>query len=125
MCWSGASHWSASRPALLPPTRSTRFIVRCWNRDLKQKFEGRATLKDLQSEGIIDASQDLNSREGPQANKTEIVTSEVVQSNAEATQLARSRLRVIAQQLVRATGRTVGVPDLRQGTKVQIKGLGR
>jgi hypothetical protein len=112
-------------PSFATANQVNEVIVRCWNRDLKQKFEGRATLKDLQSEGIIDASQDLNSREGPQANKTEIVTSEVVQSNAEATQLARSRLRVIAQQLVRATGRTIGVPDLRQGTKVLIKGLGR
>jgi uncharacterized protein len=112
-------------PSFATANQVNEVIVRCWNRDLKQKFEGRATLKDLQSEGIIDASQDLNSREGPQANKTEIVTSEVVQSNAEATQLARSRLRVIAQQLVRATGRTIGVPDLRQGTKVQVKGLGR
>ncbi len=100
-------------------------IVRCWNAQLKKKFEGSATLADLSAEGVIDPVADMKANAGPAANRTEIITDEIVQSDAEATQLAKSRLRVIAQSLISGKGRTIGLPDLRQGTKLQIKGLGR
>ena len=99
--------------------------MRCWNREQKKKFEGTATLADLQAEGIIDPAADLKTNAGPQSKRTEIVTDQVVQSDAEAAQLAKSRLRVIAQSVVSGRGRTIGLPDLRQGTKLQMKGLGR
>jgi phage protein D len=113
------------QPSLGTSNQVTDVIVRCWNPDLKKKFEGHATLQNLQNEGIIDPAADLKARQGPQAQRTEIVTDEIVQSDAEATQLAKSRLRVIAQSLVTGRGRTVGLPDLRQGVKLQMKGLGR
>jgi len=113
------------QPSLATAAQVTEVIVRCWNPDLKKKFEGRATLQDLQNEGVIDPAADLGAKQGPQAGRTEIVTDAVVQSDAEALQLAKSRLRVIAQSLVSGRGRCVGLPDLRQGVKLQMKGLGR
>jgi phage protein D len=113
------------QPSFATSSQVNEVIARCWNRDKKQKFEGRATLADLQAEGIIDPAADLKTNAGPQSKRSEIVTDEVVQSDAEAFQLAKSRLRVIAQSLVCGKGRTIGLPDLRQGTKLQMKGLGR
>lgn len=113
------------QPSFATANQVAEVIVRSWNPELKQKFEGHATLQDLQNEGVIDAAADLKAQPGPQAQRTEIVSDQVVQSDAEATQLAKSRLRVISQSLVTARGRTVGLPDLRQGAKLQIKGLGR
>lgn len=113
------------QPSFGTSNQVTEVIVRCWNPDLKKKFEGHATLQDLQNEGVIDPAADLKTRQGPQAQRSEIVTDEIVQSDAEATQLAKSRLRVIAQSVVMGRGRTVGLPDLRQGVKLQMKGLGR
>jgi phage protein D len=113
------------QPSFATANQVTQVIVRCWNPALKKKFEGKATLQDLQDEGVIDPAADLKAKQGPQAGRTEIVTDAIVQSDAEATQLAKSRLRVIAQSIVTGRGRTVGLPDLRQGVKLQMKGLGR
>jgi phage protein D len=113
------------QPSFATANQVSEVIVRYWNREQKKKFEGRATLSDLQNEGVIDPAADLKTTQGPQAQKTEIVTDQVVQSDAEATQAAKSRLRVIAQSVVKGRGRTIGLPDLRQGTKLQMKGLGR
>jgi phage protein D len=113
------------QPSFATANQVTQVVVRSWNPLLKKKFEGSATLQDLQNEGIIDPAADLKAKQGPQASRTEIVTDAVVQSDAEATQLAKSRLRVIAQSVVTGRGRTVGLPDLRQGVKLQMKGLGR
>jgi phage protein D len=113
------------QPSFATANQVTEVIVRSWNPQLKKKFEGHATLQDLQNEGVIDPVSDLNAKQGPQAQRTEVVTDQVVQSDAEATQLAKSRLRVISQSIVTARGRTVGLPDLRQGVKLQIKGFGR
>jgi phage protein D len=113
------------QPSFATSNQVSEVVVRCWNREQKKKFEGHATLADLQAEGIIDPAADLKANTGPQSKRTEVVTDQVVQSDAEATQLAKSRLRVIAQSVVSGKGRTIGVPDLRQGTKLQMKGLGR
>lgn len=110
-------------PSYSTTDRVTKVIVRCWNPQQKTKFEGSATLADLAAEGITDPVDPTNSS-GP-GERTEIVADAVVQSDAEATQLAKSRLRLIAQRTVLGRGRTIGLPDLRQGTKVQMKGLGR
>jgi phage protein D len=126
------------QPSLATANQASKVIVRHWNPDKKKKFEGQATLADLKTEGVIDPMVDLNLEQGPQSQKTEIVTDMVVQSDAEATEAAKSRLRVIAQGIVTAKGRTIGLPDLRTGSKLQIgkpdpntgrkvpgKGLGR
>jgi phage protein D len=108
------------QPSLATANQASTVIVRYWNPNTKKKFEGRATLADLKAEGVIDPMADLNLEQGPQAQKTEVVTDMVVQSDAEATEAAKSRLRVIAQGLVTAKGRTIGLPDLRTGSKIQI-----
>jgi phage protein D len=113
------------QPSLATANQTSTVIVRHWNPDTKKKFEGQATLSDLQGEGVVDPTADLNVRQGPQSQKTEVVTDMVVQSDAEATEAAKSRLRVIAQRLVTGKGRTIGLPDLRTGGKIQMKGLGR
>ena len=45
-------------------------------------------------------------------------------SEKEAKQLAQAILKDRHKEMVKATGSTVGLPDLRAGRKVQIEGLG-
>jgi phage protein D len=113
------------QPSFGTAKQVNKVIVRSWNPDLKKKFEGTATRADLLSEGVLDPTQDFKVRQGPLADNTEIVTDEVVQSDDEAKLLAKKRLRMIAQGLVTGKGKTVGLPDLRTGGKIQIIGLGR
>jgi phage protein D len=112
------------QPSLATTDQVSEVIVRCWNPQLKKKFEGRVTLEDLRTECIIDPSIDLYLTQTPLSKKTEIITDQIVQSNAEALGAAKSHLRNIAQSIVVAKGRTIGVPDLQTGSVVQILGLG-
>lgn len=100
-------------------------IVRAWDPVRKQKFEAKATRADLLKEGILDPTEDFNVKQGPLADRTEIVNDLTIQSEDEAKQRAKKLLRVIAQGLIEGKGKTVGLPDLRAGCKVKIVGLGR
>jgi hypothetical protein len=100
-------------------------IVRYWNPVLKKKFEGKATRADLQQENVVDPATDMKIQTGPLSKKTEIVTNQVVQSDDEARNAAKQRFKELAQNLIEGKGKTVGLPDLRAGRKIRIKGLGR
>jgi uncharacterized protein len=113
------------QPSLSTAHQVKDVIVRSWNPQSKKKFEARATLADLQTEGVIDPAEDLKLKTGPLSNRTEIVTDQVVQSDAEAMLLAKNRLRSIAQSIVVGRGRTIGLPDLRTGVMVNISGFGQ
>jgi phage protein D len=81
------------------------------------------TVKRNEIKGIVTPS-DLNVTEPDLTKKVEIVIDRPIQNEAEAKLLATNRLRQIGEVLVEAKGKTIGVPDLRAGSKVEIKGLG-
>jgi Bacteriophage probable baseplate hub protein len=68
---------------------------------------------------------ELGVQEPDLAKKLEIVVDRPLQSEAEARMLATNQLRQIGEVLVEAKGKTVGLPDLRAGVKIEIKGLGK
>ena len=55
----------------------------------------------------------------------EEVSDEPVEDDQEAKQKARDHLTRMAKDLVTASGSTVGLPELRAGRPVYIRGLGR
>ena len=57
-------------------------------------------------------------------DRKEVVATRVVESKAEARQLAIETLQRIAKGLVTATGSTVGLPKLRAGSVIEVGGLG-
>lgn len=101
-----------------------KLTVRGWDPLKAEKIEVTVTRSDLLSEGILDPQQDLKVK-STGAAREEIVVDETVQNQAEAQLVARRRMRQIAQGTVQGRGRTIGLPDLRAGVKVFIKGLGR
>lgn len=114
--------------ASFQPTLQTAFqvaavTVRAWDPGKKAKFEATAKRGDLGRQGIVDPA-DLALAEPAATPRMEIVTDHPVQTQAEAKDLARKIMLQIAQGLVEGKGKTVGVPDLRSGVKVQLKGLG-
>jgi phage protein D len=121
--------WGKSLVSFQPSFATTNLpdqvIVRSWNPTLKKKFEGKASRTDLQNDNVIDPTADMKVQQGPLAKKTEIVTNLVVQSDDEARDLAHKRLLRLAQRMIQGKGKTLGLPDLRSGRKVRIKGLGR
>jgi phage protein D len=112
--------WGRSLAEFQPTLTTARQVgsvtVRAWDRVHKKLITGIAKRESLgakQDEGV---SQAFNEREE--------ITSVVVADQGEADRIARDRLRDNAHELVKASGSTVGLPDLRAGRTVRIGGLG-
>jgi phage protein D len=112
------------QPTLQTANQVSDLTVIGWNPQTKQQIKVQVTRQDLAKEGIIDPTA-LNITESELSQKSEFVVDHPVQSQAEARMIALKRMRQIAQGLVEARGKTVGVPDLRSGCKLQIAGLGK
>ncbi|RLI79450.1 hypothetical protein DRP04_09160 [Archaeoglobales archaeon] len=80
-------------------------IVKAWNPKTKQEIVGRAR------------------REG--SGRVEQITDKPVFSQQEADKLARSILDKLSEGLVRGNAECIGIPEMRAGTIVELKGLGR
>jgi phage protein D len=110
------------QPTLRTANQVSEVTVRGWNSSSKTKFEAKATRADLAAEGVVHPSA-LGVDEAALGQK-EITVDRPIQTEAEAKDLAKKKLRQIAEVMVEAKGKTVGLPDLRAGVKLQIRGLG-
>jgi phage protein D len=111
------------QPSLKTATQVSQVTVRGWNPKAKAEFSETATRADLGDQKIVNPA-DLKLSEPNAEQKTEIIADRPIQTRAEAKELAKKALRQIAQGLVEGRGKTIGLPDLRAGVKLQIKGLG-
>jgi Bacteriophage probable baseplate hub protein len=109
------------QPTLQVANQVAELTVRGWNPQNKREI--KVTVKRNEIRGIVMPS-DLRVSEPELAKKLEIVIDRPVSNEAEARQLAENRLKQIGEVIVEGKGKTIGLPDLRAGTKVQIKGLG-
>jgi phage protein D len=112
------------QPDIATANQVSEVIVRSYDPHTKGTFEGMAKPSDLVNQGVIDPLSDLDIPKGPLSQKTEIITDAVVKSNIEAQEFARNHLRNILRKLVTCKGKTIGVPGLRTGVVVRIKGCG-
>jgi uncharacterized protein len=96
--------------------------VRGWNAKSKKPIQKTATRQDLSKERVVHP-RELDLQEPSLAQ--EITVDRPVANEAEAEKYARQILRQKASELVVAKGKTIGLPDLRAGVKVQLRGLGR
>ena len=109
------------QPTLQCANQVAELTVRGWSPQTKKEI--KVTVKRSDIKGIVTPSE-LGVTEPDLTKKVEIVIDRPVQNEAEAKLLATNRLKQIGEVLVEAKGKTVGVPDLRAGSKVEIKGLG-
>jgi phage protein D len=110
------------QPSLRTADQVSKVTVRGWDPKTKKPIAGTATRKDIADEKVVDPNTlGLND---PQVAQ-EVTVDRPVASEAEAKKYAMDILRQKATGLITAKGKTIGVPDLRAGVKVQIKGLGR
>ena len=110
------------QPTLQVANQVAELTVRGWNPQAKREI--KVTVKRSEIPGIVSPSE-LGVTEPDLAKKLEIVVDRAVQTEAEARLLATNRLRQIGEVIVEAKGKTIGVPDLRSGSKVEIKQLGK
>jgi phage protein D len=109
------------QPTFQVANQVAELTVRGWNPQKKEAIVVKVERKDIP--GIVTPSE-LGVTEPDLAKKQEIVIDRPIQDKEEAKQLAINRLKTIGESLVEAKGKTIGVPDLRAGSKVEIRGFG-
>lgn len=111
----------SAQPTLRVADQVSKVTVRGWNPGRKEPITESATRADLRGQGVVDP-RELDLAEPAIAQ--EISVDRPVQSAREAKDLARQILKQKASELVVVKAKTIGLPDLRAGSKVQMLGLG-
>jgi phage protein D len=112
---------SQVQPTLRVADQVHKVTVRGWNPKTKKPIEKSVTRAQLKGERVVHPA-DLDLQEPALAQ--EITVDQPVASEKEAEHYAKKILRQRASELVVAKAKTIGLPDLRAGVKVQMRGLG-
>jgi phage protein D len=111
------------KPDLTTANQVSEVRVRAWDSVHKKAIEGKADRSQL-SIKTVGASGGQAAIEQSFKHRKDVIVTEHVESQAEADQLALSTLQKNATQMLKASGSTVGLPDLRAGSALSIDGLG-
>ncbi|HEX3151504.1 MAG TPA: hypothetical protein VHR66_25730 [Gemmataceae bacterium] len=109
------------QPTLQTANQVSSVTVRGWDPTGKVKIE--TTVKRSEVKGIVQPGDlDMEDAGSP---REEFVCDHPIQGKDEAKVLAEKRMLRLAQGIVEARGKTIGLPSLRAGSKVSISGLGQ
>lgn len=111
------------KPTLKTKNQVAKVTVRGWNPARKEEIVGEATWDDLDIQGLPSV-QDMAAVDSALAGSEEVVADEPIESEAEAREKAKAYLTEMARDLVTGSGSTLGLPELRAGRPVFIRGLG-
>jgi uncharacterized protein len=117
--------WGKSLISFQPTLQTARQVnsvtVTGWDVKTKKPISKTATRADLVKKGEkLVAPEDLGVKENDLAQKLEITVDRGFKDADEAQRVAEKTLRQLAQGLVEAKGKTIGLPALRAGCKVNI-----
>lgn len=114
-------------PRFSTANQVTGVEVRSWDRETNRAIVERIGLSDVTTNSdlhpLLRASL-AGSGSGPCSEREEIVVHEPQFTPAQARRTARDKLSERLKHLVEANGTTIGLPDLRSGQKLRIKGIG-
>ena len=111
------------QPTLSTAKQVKEVVVRGWNALEKEKIEAKVTQDQLEiqplrnQETLSDIKKDFQ-------NCKEIIVDRPFRNDQEAKSFAKGQLLRLTRNTVTARGATLGTPDLRAGSKVEIIGLG-
>lgn len=118
-----ALEWGTSlidfKPTLTTANQVKSVTVNGWDRHGKKKITGTCDVNKLSE------NSDLNYLLVEQCDqREEIVVNRPVSTTAEAERMACDLLQSRHREMVKASGTTIGLPELRSGRRVEINGLG-
>lgn len=112
------------KPDLTTANQVGEVEVRGWDQLNKKEFKAIATRSEIGIKGVgTEGGQEAIEQAFKQ--RREVVATKPVQSETEAKTLAIRTLEENAKDMVKASGSTVGLPDLRAGSVVMIDGVGK
>jgi phage protein D len=112
------------KPDLTTSNQVAEVTVRGWDRVKKQKIEYTAKRSEISIKGV-GAAGNQAAIEQSFNQRREVIATKPVESQDEARTLAVRTLEENAKDMVKASGSTVGLPDLRAGSVVMIDGAGK
>lgn len=116
--------WGASltefKPTLTTANQVKSVTVNGWDRTKKKAITAKVSLEDKE----LAVNKDLHELLNVCDPREELVIDKPVHSENDAKRMAKAILKDRQKEMVKASGTTVGLPDLRAGRKVQIDGLG-
>jgi hypothetical protein len=120
-----ALQWGKNLISFQPTLQTARQVnavaVKGWNVQTKKAISQTATRADLvKGNQKVIAPEDLGIDDSKGTDTVEIVVDRGFKNPDEAKQVALKTLRQLAQGLVTAKGKTIGLPELRAGSKVNI-----
>jgi uncharacterized protein len=119
--------WGKSLTSFHPSFSSSRQLfavtVTGWDKTTKKAICEKRTLDDFAKEKLELPNPDML-HVAKAANREDVITSPPARTVEEAQKRAFERLRDSQLRIVEATGTAVGLPDLRAGRQVIIKGTG-
>jgi phage protein D len=112
-------------PVLSLTRQVSKVTVRAWDPDAKQPITGTATHKDLpQGPAGAKSGPELATEKVIGRTKEEVVVAKHVLTQEEADELAKALLAKRSYKFLEASGRVIGLPDLRPGDNLDLVGLG-
>ncbi len=111
------------KPTLKTKGQVAKIIVRGWNPDTRQEVQGEATWDDLDFRGLSN-DDDIRALGSALEGSEETVADRSVTNVDDARQKAKDYLTRLAGGLITGSGQTVGLPQLRAGRPIYIRGLG-
>ena len=112
------------RPTLTTKAQVAKITVRGWTPRQHKEIVGTATWDDLDLPGLLKVAE-LTAADSALAGSEEVIADEPIETAAEAKQKAKDHLSQLAKNLVKGSGSTLGLPELRAGRPVFIEGLGQ
>lgn len=105
------------QPNLTTAKQVGEVTVRGWDAVHAVKIEETVTRKDLKIQTDSSVESSFNQRK-------EVLATVPIRTKEEARELATQALTKIAKDMIKGTGSTLGLPDLRSGSRVELGGLG-
>jgi uncharacterized protein len=112
------------KPSLKTKNQVAKITVRGWNPRTREQVTGEATWDDLGFRGLP-STEEMGAVDSALAGSEEVVADRPVNDEDEAKQMAIDHLTRLAKDLVTGSGQTVGLPELRAGRPVYMRGLGK
>ena len=107
------------KPSLTTAGQVSEVIVKGWSPQKKKTITGKAKRRDLKTKGL-GARNITEIIEKAFNQRIEVIVDRPIRDEKEAKELAKQKLEQIAKDLIIAEGTTLGLPDYRTGSLVEI-----
>src|SRR6185436_10195217 len=112
------------KPELSTAQQVSEVTVKGWNPTTKKPISQTAKREEIKTKGVGSKGGQA-AIEKSFSERKEIITDKPVSTDDEAKKLALASLDMIAKEMVKGNGATIGLPDLRAGGVVEMDGMGK